>query len=72
MLSKLNEFLPKLEQANKALELDIMENPEKAAEYDVNNCDDEIDHVEMNVALVPLEDEAEPEATPLKKVTVLE
>mmetsp|Transcript_1095 Transcript_1095/g.1270 ORF Transcript_1095/g.1270 Transcript_1095/m.1270 type:complete len:143 (+) Transcript_1095:169-597(+) len=58
LLAKLDAFLPQIAAANEKIKEELERSPETAQKFDVNHCeDDEENVVEMNLAVVPLDDE---------------
>jgi len=65
LMSRLKSFLPKMSEANLAMREKIAEDPEAAAEFDIENVDECEKVVELDLNLVP-----DVDATPLHKFMV--
>jgi len=61
VLNRLQQFLPELAASNEKVNAEIQNNPDAGEKYDIECAQEDEKVIEMNVSLVPLENEQDEE-----------
>mmetsp|Transcript_6871 Transcript_6871/g.7902 ORF Transcript_6871/g.7902 Transcript_6871/m.7902 type:complete len:132 (-) Transcript_6871:470-865(-) len=61
LLNRLQQFLPELAASNEKVNAEIQNNPDAGEKYDIECAQEDEKVIEMNVSLVPLENEQDEE-----------